>query len=84
MIAIAVSMLLPKSLAGVRVSARIHYAGPLKPPLKKGTHVAMLRISTQQDAGTDVPLYAAADVEPGPLWWRGLDSLLHLATRWMR
>lgn len=79
-----ISMLLPRSPANPRVNARIHYTGPLKPPLKKGDQVAVLRISTPQDAGTEVPLYVAEDVGAGPLWWRGLDSLLHLATRWMR
>ena len=78
-----ITMLLPRAGAP-KVNARIHYAGPLKAPLKKGEQVAMLRISTPQDSGTEVPLYVAEDIAPGPLWWRGVDSLLHLATRWMR
>lgn len=78
-----ITMLLPRA-ANPKVSARIHYVGPLKPPLRKGEQVAVLRITTPQDTGTEVPLYVAEDVDAGPLWWRGLDSLLHLATRWMR
>lgn len=78
-----VTMLVPKA-GSPKVVARVHYTGPLKPPVKKGDQVAVLRLSTPQDSGTEVPLYAAEDVGEGPLWWRGLDSLLHLATRWMR
>lgn len=78
-----ISMLVPRA-GPPKVVARVYYTGPLKPPVKKGDQVALLRLSTPQDTGTDVPLYAAEDVAEGPLWWRGLDSLLHLATRWIR
>lgn len=78
-----ISLLLPRT-GSPKVNARIHYTGPLKPPLKKGEQVAVLRISTPQDSGTEVPLFTAEDVAPGPFWWRGVDSFLHLATRWIR
>lgn len=79
-----ISLLVPRSPAGQRLTGRVYYTGPLKPPLKKGEQVATLRVTSAQDASLEVPLYAADDVAPGPLWWRGLDSLLHLATRWIR
>ena len=79
-----IDMLLPRAPANPKLSARITYTGPLKPPLKRGDQVAMLRVTSPQDATTEVPLYVAEDVGEGKLWWRGLDSLLHLATRWMR
>lgn len=79
-----IDMLLPRAPASPKLSARIYYTGPLKPPLRRGDQVALLRVTSPQDATTEVPLYVAEDVEEGKLWWRGLDSLLHLATRWMR
>lgn len=79
----AINMLVPRA-GPPKVVARVYYKGPLKPPVHKGDQVGLLRLSTPQDTGTEVPLYAAEDVGEGPLWWRGLDSLLHLATRWIR
>jgi D-alanyl-D-alanine carboxypeptidase (penicillin-binding protein 5/6) len=78
-----VSVVLPKFPANPKVSARIFYKGPLKPPLKKGEQVATLRVTTANDATSEVPLYAAEDVERAGFVRRGLDSLLYLATRWI-
>jgi len=79
-----VSVILPRVPANPKLTARIHYKGPLKPPIRKGEQVAMLRITTATDATTEVPLYAADDVKPAGFIRRGLDSLLYLATGWMR
>jgi len=78
-----VSVVLPRMPANQRVTGRIYYMYPLKPPLKKGDQVAMLRVTTSTDAMSEVPLYAATDVEKAPVLSRGLDSLLYLATRWL-
>jgi D-alanyl-D-alanine carboxypeptidase (penicillin-binding protein 5/6) len=78
-----VSVVLPKVPINPKVTARIYYVGPLKPPLKKGQQVATLRVKTNTDATSDVPLYAAEDIERAGFMWRGLDSLLYLATRWI-
>jgi D-alanyl-D-alanine carboxypeptidase (penicillin-binding protein 5/6) len=78
-----VSVVLPKFPANPKVSARIFYTGPLKPPLKKGEQVATLRVTTANEATSEVPLYAAEDVERAGFVRRGLDSLLYLATRWI-
>jgi serine-type D-Ala-D-Ala carboxypeptidase (penicillin-binding protein 5/6) len=78
-----VSVVLPRVPTNPKVTARIHYTGPLKPPLKKGQQVAILRVTTNTDATSDVPLYAAEDVGRAGFMWRGLDSLLYLATRWI-
>ena len=32
----------------------------------------------------EAPADTAADVAKGPMWRRGLDSLLHLSMKWMR
>ncbi len=78
-----VSVVLPRVPTNPKVTARIHYTGPLKPPLKKGQQVAILRVTTNTDATSDAPLYAAEDVGRAGFMWRGLDSLLYLATRWI-
>jgi D-alanyl-D-alanine carboxypeptidase (penicillin-binding protein 5/6) len=78
-----VSVVLPRVPAHPKVSARIFYKGPLKPPLKKGQQVATLRVTTANDAASEVPLYAAEDVKRAGFVRRGLDSLLYLATRWI-
>ncbi|NJO23889.1 MAG: hypothetical protein HC868_14390 [Sphingomonadales bacterium] len=79
-----VNMVLPRFPANQKLSARISYKGPLKPPLKKGEQVAMLRVTSSSDATNEVPLFAAEDVQKAGFVRRGLDSLLYLATGWMR
>jgi D-alanyl-D-alanine carboxypeptidase (penicillin-binding protein 5/6) len=78
-----VSIVLPRLPAHPKVTARIFYKGPLKPPVKKGEQVAVLRVTTQSEATSEVPLYAAEDVGKAGFIRRGLDSLLYLATRWI-
>jgi D-alanyl-D-alanine carboxypeptidase (penicillin-binding protein 5/6) len=78
-----VSVVLPRFPANPKISARIYYRGPLMPPVKKGEQVATLRVTTANDATSEVPLYAAEDVGRAGFVRRGLDSLLYLATRWI-
>lgn len=78
-----VSIVVPRVPANPKLAARIFYKGPLKPPLKKGDQVAVLRVTTANDATSEVPLYAAEDVGKAGFIRRGLDSLLYLATRWI-
>jgi D-alanyl-D-alanine carboxypeptidase (penicillin-binding protein 5/6) len=79
-----VSVLLPRLSANQKLKAEIVYQGPLKPPIKKGDAVGFLRVTSPSEATNEVPLYAAEDVAPGGVFRRGLDSLFHLATRWVR
>jgi len=79
----AISVILPRVPENPRLKAEIIYDGPLKPPVKKGTRVATLRVTSQTNQVNEVPLYAAEDVEPGGLVRRGLDSLAHLALSWV-
>jgi D-alanyl-D-alanine carboxypeptidase (penicillin-binding protein 5/6) len=74
---------LPRQPTNPRLRARIVYKWPLKGPLSKGDQVAKLRVTTAADATSEVPLYAAEDVESAGTMRRGLDSLLCLATRWL-
>jgi len=78
-----VKVILPRVPENPRLRAEIIYDGPLKPPIKKGDHVATLRVTSQTNAVNEVPLYAAEDVAPGGLVRRGLDALAHLALSWV-
>jgi len=77
-----VSILLPRT-TNKKIKATIVYEGPLKPPIKKGDEVAYLRVTAPNAAVNEIPLYAAEDVEHGPMWMKGLESLLHLAFGWV-
>jgi serine-type D-Ala-D-Ala carboxypeptidase (penicillin-binding protein 5/6) len=79
-----VNVVLPRYPANQKLTARIFYNGPLKPPIKKGEQVAMLRVTTSTEASNEVPLFAAEDVRQAGFMRRGLDSLVYFATRWMR
>jgi D-alanyl-D-alanine carboxypeptidase (penicillin-binding protein 5/6) len=76
-----VMITLPKYPANQRLSAEIVYKAPLKPPVKKGDQVATLKVSSSSSASTEVPLYAAEDVQKGGIVRQGLDSLVLMALR---
>lgn len=76
-------VLLPRLPADQKLRAEIIYNGPLKPPIKKGDEVAVLKITSSSTATTETPLYAMEDVAEGGLVRQGLDSLVHLAFRWI-
>ncbi len=76
-----VTLSLPKSPGNPRLSAEIVYRAPLKPPVKKGDQVAILRISSASSAQSEVPLYATEDVEQGGIVRKGIDSLVLMALR---
>jgi serine-type D-Ala-D-Ala carboxypeptidase (penicillin-binding protein 5/6) len=77
-----INIILPVTSSG-KVTAEIHYMGPIKAPIKKGDQVATLRISsTDTPATNNIPLYAATDVETGNFAMRGLGSLMYLAFGW--
>lgn len=78
-----VSVWLPRNPASQKVRAHIVYQWPLKPPVSKGDQVATLRVTSASEATSEVPLYAAEDVERAGPMRRGLDSLLCLVTRWL-
>lgn len=78
-----VNVWLPRNMASVKLRANIVYQWPLKPPLRKGDQVAVLRVTTSSETMNEVPLYVAEDVDPAGTMRRGLDSLLCLATRWL-
>ncbi len=77
-----VRILLPRA-ASHKIKARIVYEGPLKPPIAKGDKLAVLRVTTSTGATTQVPLFAAEDVERAGVISRGFDSLIHLTFGWI-
>lgn len=77
-----VNIYLPR-LGDSRLRASIIYDGPLKTPIKKGEPIAYLRIRTQGDTATQVPLYAAEDMGSSNFVWQGLDSLVFLLFGWL-
>jgi serine-type D-Ala-D-Ala carboxypeptidase (penicillin-binding protein 5/6) len=72
---------MPKYPANQKISAEIVYKAPLKPPVKKGDQVAILRITSSSSASTEVPLYATEDVVNGGILRQGVDSLVLMALR---
>ncbi|WP_112663423.1 D-alanyl-D-alanine carboxypeptidase family protein [Microvirga flavescens] len=78
-----VRVLMPRGEAQ-RLSARIRYIGPLKPPVAKGTQVARLEIDRGDVRALEIPLYAAEDVGVGTIRQRAFDGLVEFSTGWAR
>jgi serine-type D-Ala-D-Ala carboxypeptidase (penicillin-binding protein 5/6) len=78
-----VRLLFPRGTAE-RVTARIVYTGPIKPPVQQGTEVARLRVTRGDVQALDMPLYAAEDVGVGNLQQRAVDGLLEFGTGLVR
>lgn len=74
---------LPHYPANPHLRAEIIYASPLKPPIRAGDQVALLRVTSPTQAVNEIPLYAAIDVAPANVLWRGLDALAFLLWRWL-
>ena len=76
-------VVLPRYPANQKLRGEIIYKGPLKAPIRKGDQVAVLKISSSNEATAEVPLYAAEDVVAAGKMKRGLDTIYHYATRWL-
>jgi len=80
----AVRVLLPRfATSKTKLKGAVVYRGPLKPPIRRGDQVAVLRITGAGDTASNVPLYAGEDVEEGGIVTKGFDSLVHLAFSWI-
>ena len=77
------AVILPRFPANQKLKAEIIYQGPLKTPIRKGDQVAMLRVTSSSQAVNELPLYATEDVEGAGFARRGLDTLMHMAFRWL-
>lgn len=78
-----VAVILPRFPANKKLRAEIIYSGPLKAPLKKGDQVAKLRVTSSSSAVNEVPLFASEDVAVAGMMRRGIDSLVHMAFKWV-
>ncbi|MBL4757863.1 MAG: D-alanyl-D-alanine carboxypeptidase [Rhizobiales bacterium] len=76
----AIQILLPRE-AQRQMRAEVSYFGPLMPPIAAGDEIASLNITTESGTSLSVPLYAAEDVEQGPLHRRAMDAVLNLISR---
>jgi len=80
-------VILPRFPANQKLKGEIVYLEPLKAPIRKGDQIATLRVTSSATAGgtpmavSEVPLHAAADVEPASFLWQGFDSLVFLGFR---
>lgn len=77
------AVILPRFPANQRLKGEIIYKAPLKAPVRKGDQVAKLRVTSTSGAVNELPLFAAESIETGGVMRRGLDSLVHLAFRWV-
>jgi D-alanyl-D-alanine carboxypeptidase (penicillin-binding protein 5/6) len=78
-----VSIWLPRFPANQRLKAEIVYNGPLKAPIQKGDVVAQLRVTSTSGAINEVPLVAAEHIDRAGVIRRGLDTLVHMALKWV-
>jgi D-alanyl-D-alanine carboxypeptidase (penicillin-binding protein 5/6) len=78
-----VYLLTPRA-GGDKFVARVHYRGPLRTPLAKGTEVATLKVYRGDNVALELPLFAAADVGEGSLMQRAYDSTTEIAVGWVR
>ncbi len=78
-----VTVVLPRFPANQKLRAEIVYKGPLKAPVAKGDQVATLKVTSSNDATSEVPLFAGEDVVAAGTMRRGLDTIYHYATRWI-
>jgi D-alanyl-D-alanine carboxypeptidase (penicillin-binding protein 5/6) len=76
--------LLSPRAGGDKFLARVHYRGPLRAPLAKGTEVARLKVYRGQEVALELPLFAAADISEGTLIQRAYDSTTEIAGGWVR
>lgn len=67
-----------------RLKARIVYQGPVMAPVEAGTEVGHLRVWIGDTLSQETPLYAAEDINTGPLHKRALDALEELMVGWLR
>lgn len=79
----AIKVLSPRGGAD-RLSAKIVYRSPLRPPLAKGQTIATLRVYRGDALALETPLEAGADVAEGSLTRRATDAAWELSTGWMR
>jgi serine-type D-Ala-D-Ala carboxypeptidase (penicillin-binding protein 5/6) len=78
-----VNIVLPRFPANQRLRGEIVYTGPLKAPVQKGDKIAVLKVTSSNEATAEVPLFAAEDIAPAGKMKRGLETIYYYATSWI-
>jgi D-alanyl-D-alanine carboxypeptidase (penicillin-binding protein 5/6) len=66
-----------------KMSVRIAYNYPVKPPVRKGDQIATLKVWIGDKLSQETPLYAMDDMERGTLSRRATDALKEILTSWI-
>jgi D-alanyl-D-alanine carboxypeptidase (penicillin-binding protein 5/6) len=72
-----VKLMVPRGVRE-RISARVVYSGPVRPPVKQGQRIGTLKVWRGDFMVLEVPLQAAEPVEPGTIPRRALDAATEL------
>ncbi|MGD9740862.1 MAG: D-alanyl-D-alanine carboxypeptidase family protein [Bauldia sp.] len=73
-----VDILLPVDGLDARVEARAVYNGPIEAPIDVGAELGQVVVFVDGAERSRSPLYAATDIEAGPITQRALDALKNL------
>jgi serine-type D-Ala-D-Ala carboxypeptidase (penicillin-binding protein 5/6) len=79
-----VRIVVPRDAVAGKLKANVVYQGPLRPPIRKGDAVALLRVENGQGSISEVPLFAGADIDKASILARGLDALMLSGFGWMQ
>lgn len=71
-----IAVALPINSLEQEIKLQISYDGPLHTPIRQGDQLAMLQISIEGSPASEVPLYAAEDVEPAGIFARIINGFI--------
>lgn len=77
-----IAILLPKGEYG-RISAKVHYKGPLSAPVQAGTAVGQLVVKVDGKEIQSEPVFTNEDVSPGTIQQRAYDAIWELTGGWV-
>lgn len=72
-----IRLLVPRT-GSERITARVHYRGPVPVPVRQGQQIGMLKVSRGDSVVLEVPLEAGEDVGGGSLTQRAFDAMSEL------
>lgn len=78
-----VRMLLPKNIKQRKLRGEMVYFGPVIAPIREGTRLGELRVTSDNGITSSAPLFAAESVEGAGVIRQGFDSALSLAFGWL-
>ena len=77
-----VAVLLPKGANG-RLTAKVHYRGPLTAPIEAGQPAGKLIVKLDGKVVSSTEVFTNDDVEKGELHQRALDAIFELMIGWI-